>query len=70
MVNERAAVAISRIERAIARIENAAITAQRGNEANLELAQLAQRHAALRHELQHTLSDIDQLIIQSKATQG
>lgn len=70
MVNERAAVALSRIERAIARIENATITAQRVNEANLEHAQLAQRHAALRHELQHTLGDIDQLISQSKAMQG
>jgi hypothetical protein len=69
MVNERAAMALSRIERALARIEAAAIVPQRTGEANLAYAQLEQRHAALRQELQHTLSDIDQLITQSKAAQ-
>jgi hypothetical protein len=69
MVNERAAVAISRIERALARIEGVVIAPQRGAEANLAHAQLEQRHVALRQELQHTLGDIDQLIAQSKAEQ-
>lgn len=69
MVNERASVALSRIERALARIETAAITAPRINEANVAHAQLTQRHNALRHELQHTLGDIDQLIAQSRTPQ-
>jgi hypothetical protein len=69
MVNERAAMALTRIERALARIESAAIAPQRAGETNLTHAQLEQRHAALRHELQNTLGDIDQLIAQSKAPQ-
>jgi hypothetical protein len=70
MVNERAAMALSRIERALARIENAAIAPQRGGETSLAHAQLEQRHAALRKELQHTLGDLDQLIVQSEKAQG
>jgi hypothetical protein len=69
MVNDRAAVALSRIERALARIESAAVAPQRAGETNLAHAQLEQRHTALRQELQHTLGDIDQLIAQSKAAQ-
>jgi hypothetical protein len=70
MVNERAAIALSRIERALARIESAAVASQRSGETNVSHAQLEQRNAALRRELQHTLSDIDQLITQSKTVQG
>lgn len=70
MVNERAAIALSRIERALARIEGAAIAPQRGGEASLSHAILEQRHTALRQELQHTLGDIDQLIAQSEAAEG
>lgn len=70
MVNKRAAEALSRIEQALDRIETAAITARRGSEANIEHAQLAQRHNALRHELKQTLVDIDTLIAQSKTMQG
>jgi hypothetical protein len=70
MVNERAAMALSRIEQALARIETAALAPQRGGEANLAQAQLEQRHAMLRQELQHTLGDIDQLISQSESVQG
>ena len=66
MVNERAASALSRIEQALARIENVVITPQRGSEADLSRAQLEQRHANLRQELRHTLGDIDQLITQSE----
>ena len=69
MVNERAASALSRIERALARIESAAIAPARGGEANLLYAQLEQRHETLRRELMHTLGDIDTLIAQSKTEQ-
>jgi hypothetical protein len=70
MVNERAAMALSRIEQALARIETTALAPQRAGEANLAHAQLEQRHAALRQELQHTLGDIDQLITQSESVRG
>ena len=69
MVNERAAVALSRIERALTRIEGAANAQPRGGESHLAHAQLEQRHAALRQELQHTLRNIDELIAQSEAAQ-
>lgn len=69
MVNERAASALSRIERALARIESTAIAPQRGGEANLLHAQLEQRHETLRRELARTLGDIDTLIAQSKTMQ-
>jgi hypothetical protein len=65
MVNERAAIALSRIERALARIEGVAVAPPRGDAASLSHAQLEQRHAALRQELRHTLGDIDQLIAHS-----
>jgi hypothetical protein len=69
MVNERAANALGRIERALARIETVAVASPRSDETSLANAQLEQRHAALRKELQQTLGDIDALIAQSKATQ-
>lgn len=69
MVNERAALALSRIERALARIENAASAPPRGGEANLLHAQLEQRHETLRRELAHTLGDIDTLITQFETVQ-
>jgi hypothetical protein len=69
MVNERAASALSRIERALARIESTTIAPQRGGEVNLSYAQLERRHQTLRQELAHTLSDIDTLIAQSKTAQ-
>ncbi|MEK6638547.1 MAG: hypothetical protein AABY88_10740 [Pseudomonadota bacterium] len=69
MVNERAAGAISRIERALVRIESAAIASQRSGDASLSRAQLEQRHAGLRQELQVTLGDIDQIIAQSEKIQ-
>jgi predicted nucleic acid-binding protein len=70
MVNDRAALALSRIERALARIEKAAITQHRANQASVDHAELAHRHTALRHELQRTLGDSDQLIAQSRTLQG
>jgi hypothetical protein len=70
MVNDRAAIALSRIERALARIEGAAIAPQRGDASSLSHAQLEQRHAALRQELQDTLSDIDRIIAQSGSARG
>ncbi len=69
MVNERAASALSRIEQALARIENVMITPRRSSEADLSRAQLEQRHANLRQELRHTIDDIDQLIAQSETMQ-
>jgi hypothetical protein len=69
MVNERAAIALGRIERALAWIETVAVAPPRSDETNIANAQLEQRHAALRKELQQTLGDIDALIAQSKAAQ-
>jgi hypothetical protein len=69
MVNERAASALSRIERALARIESTAIAPQRSGQANLLHAQLEHRHETLRRELVRTLGDIDTLIAQSKTEQ-
>lgn len=67
MVNRRAADAIGRIERALARIEIVAASPPRMTEASQSHAELEQRHAMLRQELEATLADIDKVITQTTA---
>lgn len=67
MVNDRAVSALTRIERALARIESVAVAPVGGNGSSVAFAQLEQRHAALRRELAVALADIDALISQSDA---
>lgn len=67
MVNGRAADAIGRIERALARIEIVAASPLRASDNSRSHAELEQRHAMLRQELEMTLGDIDRLIAQSAA---
>ncbi|HWH18608.1 MAG TPA: hypothetical protein VNT77_09795 [Allosphingosinicella sp.] len=60
MPDERAILAIGRIERALARIEAAA--RRSGGAADGELEELRQRHEALRERVQGAVSQIDQLL--------
>jgi hypothetical protein len=62
MPDERAIVAISRIERALARIEAAARRAPPASANDDELLELRQRHQALRDRVQGAVSQIDQLL--------
>ena len=62
MPDERAIIAIGRIERALARIEAAAGRAPRPSANDDELAELRQRHQALRDRVQGAVSQIDQLL--------
>lgn len=61
MPDERAILAISRIERALARIEAAAGRRQPAAN-NGELEQLRQAHQALRGRVEGAISHIDQLL--------
>jgi hypothetical protein len=67
MVNGRAADALVRIERALARIEIVAASPPRAADNSRSHAELEQRHTMLRQELEMTLGDIDRLIAQSAA---
>ena len=66
MPDERTILAISRIERALARIENAAERTQAAPAEGGELEQLRQAHQALRGRVEGAISHIDQLL----ATRG
>jgi len=61
MPDERAILAISRIERALARIEAVAGRGSNGNN-DAELQQLRQAHHALRGRVEGAISHIDQLL--------
>ncbi|HEX8215440.1 MAG TPA: hypothetical protein VF582_08230 [Allosphingosinicella sp.] len=61
MPDERAIIAISRIERALARIESAAARS-RGAPADGELEQLRQAHQALRGRVEGAITHIDGLL--------
>ena len=67
MVNERAATAIARIERALARIEANDGAQANGNDARRAFSELEARHGALKHELSRTIADLDTLIAHSDA---
>lgn len=60
MPDERAILAISRIERALARIEASA--ARPGPAANAELERLRNAHQALRGRVEGAISHIDRLL--------
>lgn len=60
MPDERVILAISRIERAFARIEASA--GRSGTAPDGELEDLRQRHEALRQRVQGAVSQIDQLL--------
>ncbi|MBA3678435.1 MAG: hypothetical protein H0W74_13710 [Sphingosinicella sp.] len=62
MPDERAIQAISRIERALARIEAEASRPAPLSANDDELHQLRQRHNALRDRVQGAVSQIDQLL--------
>jgi uncharacterized coiled-coil DUF342 family protein len=62
MPDEPAILAISRIERALARIEAASSRTLRGNGGSEELEQLRTKHQALRERVQGAISQIDQLL--------
>ena len=66
MVNERAASAITRIERALARAETLPVRAA-GSDAGRALAELEGRHGALKQELRQTIEELDHLIAQAGA---
>ena len=61
MPDERAILAISRIERALARIETAADRPHSSSDSG-ELEQLRQAHQALRGRVEGAISHIDQLL--------
>ena len=61
MPDERATTAISRIERALARIEAAAGRTSSGAD-GAELQQLRQAHQALRGRVEGAITHIDQLL--------
>jgi len=62
MPDERAIQAISRIERALSRIEAAASESAPVCANDDELLELRQRHQALRDRVQGAVSQIDQLL--------
>ena len=62
MPDERAILAISRIERALARIESAAGRTQAAPADGRELEQLRQAHQALRGRVEGAITHIDQLL--------
>lgn len=62
MPDERAILALSRIERALARIEAAAGRAPPAPAGNGELEQLREAHQALRGRVEGAISHIDQLL--------
>jgi hypothetical protein len=62
MPDERALLAISRIERALARIEGAAGRTHAVPADDGELEQLRQAHQALRGRVEGAISHIDQLL--------
>jgi hypothetical protein len=62
MPDERAILAISRIERALARIEGAAGRTHGAPADDGELEQLRQAHQALRGRVEGAISHIDQLL--------
>jgi DNA-binding IclR family transcriptional regulator len=62
MPDEHAIIAISRIERALARIESAAGRAQAAPAPDGELEQLRQAHQALRGRVEGAITHIDQLL--------
>jgi hypothetical protein len=62
MLDERAILAISRIERALARIEGAAGRTQAAPADDGELEQLRQAHQALRGRVEGAIGHIDQLL--------
>ncbi|HEV2079905.1 MAG TPA: hypothetical protein VGR19_08445 [Allosphingosinicella sp.] len=64
MPDERTTLAISRIERALARIEAAAERVPQ-NGSNEELEQLRHAHQALRGRVEGAISHIDQLLSSS-----
>ena len=62
MPDERAVLAISRIERALARIETALSKRPEAAGGGEELEQLRRQHQALRERVQGAVSQIDQLL--------
>jgi hypothetical protein len=62
MADQRALDAISRIERAIARIEAAGRQAQAGPAESAELDQLKGAHQALRSRVEGAIGQIDRLL--------
>ena len=64
MPDERAILALSRIERALARIETAAGRPgpAAGNGGDEELQELRQRHQALRGKIEGAISQIDRML--------
>jgi hypothetical protein len=62
MPDERAIVAISRIERALARIEAAAGRAPGRSANDDELQLLRERHQSLREKVEGAVSQIDRLL--------
>ena len=62
MPDERAILAVSRIERALARIEAALERRPASVEGSAELEQLRRQHQALRERVQGAVSQIDQLL--------
>ena len=65
---ERSTVAIARIERALERMEMArSVSASPGDENVRALAELKLRHHALKQEMSRALSDLDGLIVNTRA---
>ena len=62
MPDERAILAIGRIERALARIESSAARTQAAPADDGELEQLRQAHQALRGRVEGAITHIDQLL--------
>lgn len=62
MPDERAILAISRIERALARIEAAAGRPKPNVSNDDELQELRQRHQALRGKIEGAISQIDRML--------
>lgn len=67
MGSERKSAALSRIDRALERVE-LALLQPRGRGGSTELAELARRHDALKQESVHTLAEIDSLIAHATET--
>ncbi len=70
MVNERAATAIARIERALARIEAVGAVQANGGDTRRAFSELEARHGALKQELHRTVADLDQLMAHADTGQA
>lgn len=64
MISERKSAALSRIDRALERVEMA-LSQPRDRGGSTALAELARRHDTLKHESVHMLAEIDSLIAQA-----